>query len=52
VIKDKLVKLCLALRNKTFIFSAEVAQVYRKALVLGLDKDPALASYFAVRMYQ
>lgn len=48
IVKDKLVKLCLALRNGLPANSADIAQIYRKALALGLDKDPALGSYFAV----
>eukprot|EP00981_Chlorochromonas_danica_P001358 scaffold289_cov169-Ochromonas_danica.AAC.19 len=38
----------MALRNGLPVNSSEVAQVYRKALALGFDKDASLHSYFAV----
>jgi hypothetical protein len=50
-VKDKIVKLCLGLRNGLSVNPTDMAQLHRKALAMGLDKDPAFHSYFNVSFF-
>lgn len=50
--KDKLVKVCLALKNGFHVPPGEIMQLYRNANAIKLYQDPSLKSYFKVNVLE
>lgn len=47
-VRDKLVKVCLALKNGFHVPPGEIMQLYRKSNAIKLNEDPSLKGYFKV----
>jgi hypothetical protein len=50
-VKDKLVKVCLALKNGFHVPPGEIMELYRKSLAIKLNKDKSLKAYFKVSFH-
>lgn len=50
MVKSRLIKYCLAIKNGLKVNSNELMQLLRRSYKLKLDEDPVMSGYLKVRM--